>query len=131
MFALTEGLKVDAGYADGQTFKWGAAEIKAIATPGHTAGSMSYEVNVDGKRVIFCGDCIYDEGQVWDLYSLNREYGPCGPTVTNKNGQTIKYRVLGWADYEAFLGARQVLQKSLGRVKRASRICWCLPMAAS
>ena len=119
MFALTEGLKVDTGYTDGQTFTWGKAELKALATPGHTAGSMSYEVRVDGKRVIFCGDSIYDEGQVWDLYSLNREYGPCGPTVTDKHGQTIKYRVLGWADYEAFLGARQVLEKSLGRVKDA------------
>jgi glyoxylase-like metal-dependent hydrolase (beta-lactamase superfamily II) len=119
MFALTEGLKVDAGYTDGQKFTWGPAELKALATPGHTAGSMSYAVNVDGKRVVFCGDAIYDEGRVWDLYSLNREYGPCGPTVTDKHGQVIRYRVLGWADYEAFLGARQVLEKSLGRVKQS------------
>ncbi len=117
MFVLTEGLQVDVGYADRQTFTWGKAEIRAFTTPGHTAGSMSYEVNVDGKRVVFCGDCIYDEGRLFDLYSLNREYGPCGPTVTNKKGNTIKYRVLGWADYEAFLGARLTLEASLKRIK--------------
>ena len=43
-----------------------------LDTPGHTDGSLSYLVEVDGKRVVFCGDAIYDEGQVWDLYSLQK-----------------------------------------------------------
>lgn len=118
-FALTENIRVDAGYKDGQTFKWGAAEIRAMATPGHTSGSMSYEVIADGKKVIFCGDCIYDDGQIWDLYSLNREYGPFGASVTDKNGVSVKYPVVGWSDYEAFLGAKRILQDSLRRIKEA------------
>lgn len=118
-FALTEPLKVDSTYDDGQTFKWGVAEIRALATPGHTAGSMSYEVYVDGKRTIFCGDCIYDEGRVWDIYSLNREYGPFGRTVRNKKGVELTYCIVDWSDYEAFLGARQVLERSLERIRRA------------
>jgi glyoxylase-like metal-dependent hydrolase (beta-lactamase superfamily II) len=118
-FASAENIKVDAGYKDGQTFQWGPAEIRALATPGHTAGSMSYQVSVDGKKVIFCGDCIYDEGRIWDLYSLNREYGPFGASVTGKNGATIKYPIVGWSDYEAFLGAKRILQDSLARIKDA------------
>jgi len=118
-FALVEDLKVDVAYADGQSFRWGAAEIRAISTPGHTGGSMSYEVSLDGKRVIFCGDCIYDEGQVWEVYSLNREYGPFGATVVDKRGRSIRYPIVGWSDHEAFLGARRVLEKSLGKIKEA------------
>ena len=118
-FASTENIRVDAGYRDGQTFTWGPAAIRAMATPGHTSGSMSYEVSVDGKKVIFCGDCIYDGGQIWDLYSLNREYGPFGASVTGSSGASIKYPTVGWSDYEAFLGAKRILQESLGRIKDA------------
>ena len=51
---------------------WGPAKIRVLATPGHTDGSVSYLVEVDGQRVVFCGDAIYDEGQLWELYSLQK-----------------------------------------------------------
>ena len=94
---LAEPVRVDAALGDGQDFPWGAAKIRVIATPGHTDGSVSYLVEVDGRRVVFCGDAIYDAGQLWDLYSLQKG------TVTT--------------DYHGFLGARPQLQQSLGRIK--------------
>jgi len=66
---------------------------------GHTDGSLSYLVEVDGRRVAFCGDAICDEGQIWELYSLQK-----GTTTT---------------DYHGFLGARPQLVESLGRIKAA------------
>ncbi len=83
--------------AEGDHFRWGAAEITVFATPGHTDGSVSYLVAVDGKRFVFCGDTIYGKGQLWDLYSLQ------------KQDQTP-------TDYHGFLGDRQRLLQSLDQL---------------
>ena len=106
-----EPLKVDASYADGQAFRWGPAEIKALATPGHTDGSVSYVVNVDDKCVVFSGDCIYDEGQVWELYGLTRAGMPYndGPGLCWSGNTTF--------EYEGFMWGRCELEKSLARIK--------------
>jgi len=44
--------------------------IRALETPGFTRGSLSYIVDIDGKRVAFTGDLIYGDGQLFDLYSF-------------------------------------------------------------
>jgi len=94
---LAESVPVHATVADGQSLSWGPAAIKVLATPGHTDGSVSYAVEVDGQRVLFCGDAIYDEGRLWELFSLQK-----GTTTT---------------DYHGFLGAREQLTTSLLRIK--------------
>ena len=94
---LAESVPVDAVYADGDTFTWGPATVAVLATPGHTDGSVSYVVDVDGARTVFCGDAIYDVGQVWDIHSLQKG--------------------VGCDDYHGFLGARTELAESLGRIK--------------
>ena len=96
---LVEPVRVDASYADNESFAWGPAKITALATPGHTDGSMSYVVDADGQRTVFCGDAIYDHGQVWDLHSLQKG------TVTT--------------DYHGFLGSRPQLAASFDRIKEA------------
>lgn len=96
---LAEPVRVDATVADGDAIDWGPAKIRVLATPGHTDGSISYLVEVDGKRVAFCGDAIYDQGRVWEIYSLQ------------KGTQT--------SDYHGFLGARPQLTESLGRIQQA------------
>ena len=96
---LAEPVPVDAVYADGDTFAWGPATITVLATPGHTDGSLSYVVDVDGARTVFCGDAIYDVGQVWDVHSLQKG--------------------VGCDDYHGFLGARAELAESLRRIRKA------------
>jgi glyoxylase-like metal-dependent hydrolase (beta-lactamase superfamily II) len=96
---LAEPVRVDGVVKGGDAFAWGPAKLRVLATPGHTDGSVSYVVDVDGKRFIFSGDAIYDEGQVWDIHSLQ------------KGTQTT--------DYHGFLGARRQLAKSLERIKAA------------
>ncbi len=96
---LAESIRVDAAYGDGDVIRWHEATIGALATPGHTDGSVSYVVEVDGQRIVFCGDAIFDAGQVWDIHSLQ------------KGTQTT--------DYHGFLGARVQLTESLGRIKAA------------
>lgn len=97
---LAEPVPVAGVLAPGQPFRWGPARIEVLSTPGHTDGSLSFRIEVDGRRVVFCGDAIYDEGQIWELYSLQKGTGT--------------------TDYHGFLGARPQLAESLGRIKAAA-----------
>jgi len=99
---LAEPVRVDGTLGDGQELTWGPAKIRVLSTPGHTDGSVSYLVEVDGQRTVFSGDCIYDEGRVWDVYSLQKGF------------QREKRRI---TDYHGFLGAQWELKESLGRIK--------------
>jgi glyoxylase-like metal-dependent hydrolase (beta-lactamase superfamily II) len=101
---LAEPVAVDAAYSPGDTLRFGPAAIGVISTPGHTDGSVSYLVEVDGRRVIFCGDAIYDEGQVWEIHSLQKGF--------RRGNREVR-------DYHGFLGARDELVESLGRIKEA------------
>jgi glyoxylase-like metal-dependent hydrolase (beta-lactamase superfamily II) len=96
---LAESVRVDAAVTGGDGFAWGPARVAVLSTPGHTDGAVSYVVQTGGRRVIFCGDAICDEGKVWEIHSLQ------------KGRQTT--------DYHGFLGARTQLVESLGRIEAA------------
>ena len=97
---LANAIRVTDTYTEGAQIAWGSASLTVLETPGHTDGSVSYLIDVDGKRFAFTGDLIYDEGQLWELYSLQ------------KGQQT--------SDYHGFLGARDELKESLEKVRQAS-----------
>ncbi len=97
---LGESIRISETYTDGMHIEWLAASINVLETPGHTDGSLTYVVEVDGQRFAFTGDLIYDEGQIWELYSLQ------------KGQQTT--------DYHGFLGARDELRQSLEKVGESS-----------
>ncbi|NLF69001.1 MAG: MBL fold metallo-hydrolase [Candidatus Anammoximicrobium sp.] len=99
---LAEPVRVDEAYADGQSLRFGAATIRVLATPGHTDGSLSYAVEVDGRRVVFCGDCLYSAGRVWDVYSLQRGFSQGNRRI---------------GGYHGFLGDRWRLVESLARLQ--------------
>jgi len=91
---LAESVQVSRTCKEGDVIEWGDARISVLDTPGHTDGSVSYVVEIDGSRFAFCGDIIYDKGQIWELYSLQKK----GETST---------------DYHGFLGSRKQLRESL------------------
>ncbi len=97
---LANAISVTDTYTEGEQIEWGPASLTVLETPGHTDGSVTYLIDVDGGRFAFSGDLIYDKGKLWDLYSLQ------------KGQQT--------SDYHGFLGARDELTESLGKVRRAS-----------
>ena len=47
---------------DGDELRFGRQSIRALATPGHTAGSMCFTWNVDGDRHVFTGDTLLING---------------------------------------------------------------------
>ena len=97
---LADAIHVDDTYTEGTQIKWGPASLKVLETPGHTDESVTYLIYVDGERFAFSGDLIYDEGMLWELYSLQ------------KGQQT--------SDYHGFLGARDELIESLEKVCQTS-----------
>ena len=97
---LADSIPVTDTYAEDAQFAWGPASIKVLETPGHTDGSVTYLVDIDEQRFAFSGDLIYDEGKIWDLYSLQ------------KGQQTT--------DYHGFLGARDELKESLEKIRKSS-----------
>jgi hydroxyacylglutathione hydrolase len=50
--------KVDVKTKDGEIVKTKAGDFKAIVVPGHTRGSVFYELRVEGKVVLFTGDTV-------------------------------------------------------------------------
>ena len=54
--------------------RFGAFDVLALPTPGHTPGSVSYIVIVDGRRLAFTGDLISAPGKVWSLAATQWTY---------------------------------------------------------
>jgi glyoxylase-like metal-dependent hydrolase (beta-lactamase superfamily II) len=50
--------QVDVELSGGEQIEFGDARFQAIATPGHTPGSMCYLLEQDDQRILFTGDTI-------------------------------------------------------------------------
>ena len=73
-FSLLEPVAVTGAVGEYRTTRFGAFDVYALPTPGHTVGSMTYLVEVDGRRLAFTGDLVYGEGKVWSLASTQWSY---------------------------------------------------------
>ena len=67
---LTAALPIDEPAVGGRAIDWRGVVIETLDTPGYTRGSVSYLVELGGKRIAFTGDLIYAGGRIFDLYSL-------------------------------------------------------------
>lgn len=102
LFTLRESVVPDQQLKPGEPFEWQGITIEVLGTPGHTDGSLSYIINLDGKKYAFTGDLIYGPGQLWEFYSLQKAFPGTGP-----------------GDYFGFGGAVSDLKSSLERVLAA------------
>lgn len=74
LLVLRQSVVPDHLMKPGETFSWEGVDIHAIGTPGETNGSLTYLVDVDGKRVAFTGDLIAGPGSVWNFYRLDKAF---------------------------------------------------------
>jgi glyoxylase-like metal-dependent hydrolase (beta-lactamase superfamily II) len=74
-FSLTHNVPVAGSLEDFATWRWRGLEFYILPTPGHSLGSISLIVDIDGQRLAFTGDLIYGAGQVQTLYDLQYSYG--------------------------------------------------------
>ena len=65
---------VDQELTGGMVFNWKQYKIRVIDTPGHTKGSVSFLIEIDGKEICFCGDLMVSGGHVRNLYSMQWIY---------------------------------------------------------
>ncbi len=98
LMVLRESVDVHHKIGDGDIFHWEGISVRALATPGHTDGSLSYFIEIDGAVIAFTGDLIYGPGQIWEFYSLQKRF----PGLSR--------------DYFGFGGAVPALLKSSGAV---------------
>jgi len=62
--------KVEQTVKGGEILPFQDLGIRVLRTPGYTRGSVSYIMDIDGKRFAFTGDLIYGDGKIFDLYSF-------------------------------------------------------------
>ena len=98
LFTLRESVPVARALQAGHVHDWEGLRFQVLDTPGHTDGSVTYLVEVAGRRVAFTGDLISGPGQIWEIYSLQKRF----PGMRG--------------DYWGFGGAIEELKSSLDRV---------------
>lgn len=65
---------VDKELKEGDEFQWKEYTVRVIDTPGHTKGSVSYMVEVDGRLMCFSGDLVMDGGYIHNLFCMQWIY---------------------------------------------------------
>ncbi|MDX6437516.1 MAG: hypothetical protein QOF45_99 [Gaiellaceae bacterium] len=83
-FSLLEGVPVTGAVAEYRTTRFGEHDVYVLPTPGHTVGSVTYLVEVAGRRLAFSGDLAHGDGRVWSLAATQWSYsGVEGLAATN------------------------------------------------
>jgi glyoxylase-like metal-dependent hydrolase (beta-lactamase superfamily II) len=72
---VAQDVRVDRLLEDRAVLEWEDLRIETLPTPGHTRGSVSYLVEVDGLVYAFTGDLIHSSGKVWRVHDLSWWYG--------------------------------------------------------
>lgn len=73
-FSLLEAVPVAGSVAEYRTQRYGAFDVHTLPTPGHTTGSVTYLVELDGRRLAFSGDLLCAPGKVWSLAATQWSY---------------------------------------------------------
>jgi glyoxylase-like metal-dependent hydrolase (beta-lactamase superfamily II) len=82
-FSLIRSVPVTGTVREYRTMPVGPFQVRTIPTPGHTTGSVSYFIEVDGHLVAFVGDLIYGPGKVWSLAATQWTYTHSGGLASN------------------------------------------------
>jgi glyoxylase-like metal-dependent hydrolase (beta-lactamase superfamily II) len=73
-FSLLESVPISGTVAEYRSASYGPFEVYTLPTPGHTPGSVTYLVEVDGRTLAFTGDLLYGDGKVWSLAATQWTY---------------------------------------------------------
>ena len=73
-FSLLESVPVAGTVDEYRRRSLGGFEVYTLPTPGHTAGSVTYIVEADGRRLAFCGDLVHAGGKVPSLAATQWSY---------------------------------------------------------
>jgi glyoxylase-like metal-dependent hydrolase (beta-lactamase superfamily II) len=74
-YSLTRNVPVAGSLEDFSTWSSGSHVFTIVPTPGHSLGSLTLLVEIDGRRVAFSGDLLYAAGKVQTMYDMQYNYG--------------------------------------------------------
>jgi len=77
-FTSTYNIPLNITFKEGDIFEFGPYKLKILKTAGHTMGSISYLLGIDGKKLVFTGDLIHKGGKVITYYDLQYYYNDNG-----------------------------------------------------
>ena len=77
-FTSTYNIPLELTFNEGDIFDYGPYQIRIIETAGHTLGSISYLMEIEGKKLAFTGDLIHSGGKVITYYDLEYYYNDNG-----------------------------------------------------
>jgi len=98
-FSLLEPVAVAGVAAEYRTQRYGAFDVYTLPTPGHTLGSVTYLLELDGRRLAFTGDLVAGDGKVWSLAATQWTYSG----VEGWGATVISCSVLGGREPELLL----------------------------
>jgi glyoxylase-like metal-dependent hydrolase (beta-lactamase superfamily II) len=73
-FSILEPIPITGTLEDYGSYPFGSLTFEIIPTPGHTTGSISITVKLDGQRLAFTGDLIAAPGKVWSMAATQWTY---------------------------------------------------------
>jgi glyoxylase-like metal-dependent hydrolase (beta-lactamase superfamily II) len=73
-FTLLDDVPIDGIVGEYRAARYAGIEVLTVPTPGHTPGSVSYLVELDGRRLAFTGDLIAAPGKIWSLAATQWTY---------------------------------------------------------
>ena len=73
-FSLLDQVAVAGTVPEYRTQRFGGFDVYTLPTPGHTTGSVTYIVEIEGRRLAFTGDLLYAPGKVWSLAATQWSY---------------------------------------------------------
>jgi glyoxylase-like metal-dependent hydrolase (beta-lactamase superfamily II) len=87
-FAPLEDVEIAGTVDEYRTRDYGGVDVYTLPTPGHTMGSVTYLVDVEGRRTAFVGDLLHAGGRLWSLAATQWSY-------TGVDGQAATLLSLG------------------------------------
>jgi len=92
-FTSGRDLSVDAVLEDYETFRWRNYEFFVLPAKGHTFGSTTLIVCIDGELVAFTGDLMTRGGKLYQLHAMEYSYGTMeGILFTLQSVQALRKR---------------------------------------
>lgn len=73
-FSLRSQVAITGVVPEYRTRAFGGFEVYTLPTPGHTIGSVTYLVELEGRTLAFTGDLVYGDGRVWSLAATQWTY---------------------------------------------------------
>ncbi len=74
-FSIGKNIPVKAILQDYEMFTWHDHKLEILPAKGHTMGSITVVTEIDGKKIAFTGDLIYEGGKLYQLHAMEYAYG--------------------------------------------------------